>query len=865
MALFKSKDDSTPESEEPLKSKESEEPMTPKESEESIKPKKPGFFERRKLWKQERKRARQALKDHYKYAPLRTRIWNLYLKKPVTTLAIIGVLAYIFAPAAIELFGDLLGKTFTGLMDSRNEPVDHAKVLEMCPIDEEGAARIAALDPVGENETWTICVYMVGSNLEDYKENDLSDATKMQVDNILAARGESGRKNGAQLLDQYTTELGQSGLDLPAYLYKPVKPEASSKPVTKDVVVADRPGAASSDIAEMTSATWSDNINIVIQTGGATRWSDVRINPNRTQRFLYSKGEFSEIENMPLQPSSVPETLASFLTYCRDNYPADHTMLVLWNHGGGAFGYGNDSIFGDMFQLSDIRAALSSAYEPNLDDPAFDIIGFDACLMSSLEATHALDGFAKYYAVSEETEPMDGWSYDKWLQAMTDDPTMSPARICQAIADSYTDCYMAQNVNIGILMEWDTTFAVLDAAKAHELYDAYVALCREQVKAASQDLSVLADAGRAANNSTHYAGSAGNVYNTIDLGGYVDNTVDSFPEQSSRVKELVGQTVLYHRDYGGTSDSQGISVYFPAKTDTLGGLYYALMYLDRIVESNDIKALYYYKIAGALNNELTTYVGALTGRDPKKLDVAAFKQFAKSEPQVEGTGFALPIDTLLLEMTQDYKLELASYDKDKKTVTSYGSDEYLVLEDDGLVHSDFAGEWICLDGVPLAVDIVSSSASSIEYRSRVDVDGTTKFLEFAYDRDTETFTISGLREVPSSLYDLLTGTNSEENVNYFLDTKYRTDFEMGVTITPIYEVLDVETNAVSQEKAEKGVEVKSGTKVELKGLKNGSYLASAVMYDSRGDEYHAPAMTYTVSSGKVASCALDADLKNLAW
>ena len=85
-------------------------------------------------------------------------------------------------------------------------------------------------------------------------------------------------------------------------------------------------------------------------------------------------------------------------------------MLVLWNHGGGPFGYGMDSIFGGMFSLKDIRTALSQVYRPNTSKPAFDIIGFDACLMSTLEVTNALDGFADYYCLSEESEPGDGWT-----------------------------------------------------------------------------------------------------------------------------------------------------------------------------------------------------------------------------------------------------------------------------------------------------------------------------------------------------------------------------------------------------------------------------------------------------------------------
>ena len=821
-------------------------------------PQKQGFFarlrERRRLWKAERKRVRDLEKEHYKYAPLGTRVWNLYLKKPVTALAVIAVLAYIFWPVLSTLPETVIG---TGLStyykEEKNNPVPKEEILKICPADEEGAARIAAIDPVDKDDTWTICVYIVGSNLEDEGENDLSQATYSMVEKMKAEREPSTEKDFSEMFTQYTDELEANGLELPAYLFNPVTPVASSVPVTNDVTVASGKGAASSDISEMRADVWPDNINIVIQTGGATRWGNSSINPNRTQRFLYKQGVFSEVENLPLQPSSVPETLSEFLSYCKDNYPADHTMLILWNHGGGAFGYGNDSIFGDALSLSDIRSALSSVYEPNLDNPAFDIIGFDACLMSSLEVTHALDGFAKYYAVSEETEPGDGWDYTPWLTAMKEDPTMSPARVCQAIADSYMDYYATQNINVGFIFNWDTTFAVLDAAKASELYDAYSELCRAQLSKASQDLSVLAEMGRAASHSTHYAGSAGKIYNTIDLGNYVDRTVDSFPEESAKVKELIGQTVLYHRDSGSTSDSQGISIYFPGSMDSLGSLAYALKYLDGPCESEDVKALYYYKIAGALNEELGNYVRNLTGLEPKKLDVEPFRQYTKTEPTIEETSFSIPMSDDLADMVQDYALEIGAYNELEGTVTNYGRDEYLAIENDGVMHCDFSGEWICLNGIPLAVDMVSKNPSTIEYRSRIDQDGETKYLEFSYDRDTETFEIQGIRELPSTIVQ----PADEESLNAFVDTKNIKQIEIGDEFTPIYEKTNVEDNTTTAEKGSRSIKFNKYSKIELKNLANGTYLASALISDIRGDDYYSPVVSYTVSGGKVTGCQLD--------
>lgn len=203
-----------------------------------------------------------------------------------------------------------------------------------------------------------------------------------------------------------------------------------------------------------------------------------------------------------------------------------------------ALGFGAVKVVPNMF--------VNSMFE-NKNNPAFDIIGFDACLMSSLEVTHALDGFASYYALSEEVEPGEGWDYTPWLKAMSEDPTMSPVQVARQIADTYMDFYMTQNVNMGWLYSNDVTFAVLDAAKARKLYDAWCELTKKQITDAAKDNSVLAEIGRCSDKSTHFATTAYNIYNTIDLGNYVDQMVDVYPEESSRIKNLIKDAVMYHR------------------------------------------------------------------------------------------------------------------------------------------------------------------------------------------------------------------------------------------------------------------------------------------------------------------------------
>ena len=813
---------------------------------------------RSQRWYAQKEKERKELEAKYKDAPFLTRLFALHFGKPLVILSVLvafGVLIYAgmgLTRAYHERQSAQESQEEELSMEVFNQPLseeDRPKIYEESPIDEEGAARIDAFAPVNADDTWTICVYMVGSNLEDMDENDLSYVTDVMIADQKEQIEKEQETKLRSNVKRYSDELALSGLDLPSYFFYPVKPVAASYTVTKEVVVAEAPGAASTDIEEMIAETWSDNIRIVIQTGGAKRWSNQMINPNRTQRFLYESGQFSRVADLPLQPSSDSQTLADFLTFCKDEYPADHTMLVLWNHGGGPFGYGNDSIYGNQFNLADIRQALESVYDPESKDKAFDIIGFDACLMSTLEVTHTLDGFADYYVLSEENEPGDGWDYTPWLSAMTNDPTMSPAAVARAIADSYMDSYMAMNVkfhNYGVPYSFNTTFSVLDASKTPELYTAYSDLAKAQLKDAVTDISVLSEIGRCGIRATRYATNYSDVFGTVDLGGYVDYMSTYYPEECSRVKKLIDESVLYNRQNGGLSDSQGIAVYLPVNINDLNGLLYFLKYVYSISEDDAITALYYYKQAGCLPDFLKEKVREIADAEPVTLNRKAFEAFGKSEPVVTDTGFSIPVSQELQDLLVAYDLEVNQFDKENNLLVNYGRDDYLDLDGEGNMVSGFEGTWICLDGVPLEVEIISSTDTATDYRARVKYNGEMSYLTFSCDNDTDVFSITGIRKIP---------TNGND-ANFMYNTKSNEKVEEGSKIVPVYSVTDLEANSTQDTDGEEiTISEKSG--ITREALEDGYYVMSARISDQRGDIYYAPVVEAIIADGKVTKWKLN--------
>ncbi|MBR2087162.1 MAG: hypothetical protein IJ906_08525, partial [Oscillospiraceae bacterium] len=216
------------------------------------------------------------------------------------------------------------------------------------------------------------------------------------------------------------------------------------------------------------------------------------------------------------------------------------------------------------------------------------------------------------------------------------------------------------------------------------------------------------------------------------------------------------------------------------------------------------------------------------------------------EPAIEDDGFRVGIDSKVQQMTVAYYAETAIYDAEHYLIIDLGYDENAELDGNGSLLCDFDGTWICLDGTPLATDVVSATASSVEYRSKVMYDGSAAYLLFSYDRDSDVFTINGIAPIP---------TNSE-NVNFLTNTKSVQEVKVGSKIVPLYVVNDL----VSQktfEKEGKSVIFRNSSSIECKGLGNGYYLTTAVITDQRGDRYYSKVVGNTVSGGSVTERKLD--------
>ena len=104
------------------------------------------------------------------------------------------------------------------------------------------------------------------------------------------------------------------------------------------------------------------------------------------------------------------ESFADFLKWGETQYPAQHYLVIMADHGGGWQGACSSESHHTWMALPDIASALKEAQDST--GKKIDVLGFDACLMGSTEVVHELAPYTNYLVGSEETEAGPGWDYD---------------------------------------------------------------------------------------------------------------------------------------------------------------------------------------------------------------------------------------------------------------------------------------------------------------------------------------------------------------------------------------------------------------------------------------------------------------------
>ncbi len=315
------------------------------------------------------------------------------------------------------------------------------------------------------------------------------------------------------------------------------------------------------DVNEMEKIGSSDKVNVVVEMGRIAGYSSGDGDWKTTRRFYVKKDNDTSKITSPMLADlgSIDmgdyKSVIDFGNWAKQNYPAKHYALIIWNHGSGwdksrgedvTKGISYDDESGNHISTPQLGLALKGI-------GGVDVYGSDACLMQMPEVTYEIKNYVTYVVGSEETEPGDGYTYDLWLGPVVAKGNMTPYELGKAAVDGYADHY--QQVNQG------STQALLKTSAL----DTFVGMVNDFVKAAMA-AGEKALVKSAASGAQSYA-----VYDNKDMAHFFDRYAATTKDAGVKAKALAlkayidGTLIVHNRVTGryANGNSHGMSAYLP--------------------------------------------------------------------------------------------------------------------------------------------------------------------------------------------------------------------------------------------------------------------------------------------------------------
>ncbi|MCQ2401128.1 MAG: clostripain-related cysteine peptidase [Lachnospiraceae bacterium] len=355
--------------------------------------------------------------------------------------------------------------------------------------------------------------------------------------------------------------------------------------------------SASNDLSEILSEKLPKDAKVVIQTGGSRSWHSKGITADGMMRFTAENGKLSKQEKLPLQNMGTARTLSDFITYCLTEHPAKHTMLVMWDHGGGTLGgvsydmnYNMDSIM-----LPELKEALATALP---DGKKLDIIGFDACLMSTIDMVEACLGHADYVLSSQQLEPVCGWDYKALAGELKNAGSLTPEALGKAICDAYyVSCGKEGLAEIA-------TLSLIDLNTAEGVVWHYDEMIKTMFDGALQSDEKAASIRRAAYSSENYGANGRDIGYTdmVDLKGFA-SSMEEFAGEA--FLSLIDSAVVYQVRGELSPEGCGISCYYPLDAS----LRSVIQYTQAAGSNEDVSLFFKYMLSPEYDGAVEAYAG----------------------------------------------------------------------------------------------------------------------------------------------------------------------------------------------------------------------------------------------------------------
>ena len=318
--------------------------------------------------------------------------------------------------------------------------------------------------------------------------------------------------------------------------------------------------AACEDLYEMADIDSGEAITSVVLAGGASEWDLEDLEPNKLNFVVLRDGYIDELEDWGKGSMGDADTLVKFLQYGLTEYPADRTMVVLWDHGAGSEAgvCFDETADDDGLSIVEINEALKRVQQavPNFH---IDIFGCDACMMATYEMAAMLAGYPiDYFVASQETEPGEGWYYTGWLELLAKNPAMSDVDLCGAIVDAFMDEGLALAPDDYMTL---SAVSLADIAPLQASMEKFASVMSGQLQ--SGNLSAV----RRGRSRLYTFGSFDDgSYDMVDLGAALDVFAQFDPDTAAEAKKYLSKAVITSAQTDNLETCCGLSILIPQDT-----------------------------------------------------------------------------------------------------------------------------------------------------------------------------------------------------------------------------------------------------------------------------------------------------------
>ena len=322
-------------------------------------------------------------------------------------------------------------------------------------------------------------------------------------------------------------------------------------------------GDALKDLTEMASIDSGADLRFVVQadravgeaTGPVLNLGDF----TTAKRFVVRKGLVQDQVDLGELNMGLTSTLADFVTWGIKTYPGERYMLVFWDHGGGwkGFGWDDSNLLpgGEPDHLSLNRIATGVQQGLAATTVAkFDMIGFDACLMATIEVAESVKPYASYLLASEEVEPGHGWDW----AAFGGGGLLAPVDLGKKVIDGF----WAQSSSAPWNDAAGVTLSLVDLGMLGSIETAMASLAASYPNA-TLVAPVLGSVANGRQKAVEYASNPdpAQAYQLVDAWHLFSGM--SGVTGASALQTAVAGAVAYERHGQAKEGSHGLSIYFP--------------------------------------------------------------------------------------------------------------------------------------------------------------------------------------------------------------------------------------------------------------------------------------------------------------